>query len=85
MKDVNMKIKHWLISYFIIILAGLGCIGGMVAWIDPLFHYHRPLDQTFSYVLNNLIHRVLLHGNHNIATRTEAIGHIPASRFIHDM
>ncbi len=53
MKDVNMKIKHWLISYFIIILAGLGCIGGMVAWIDPLFHYHRPLDQTFSYVLNN--------------------------------
>ena len=36
--------KKWVIGFFALLLAALTLIGGVVALIDPYFHYHAPLD-----------------------------------------
>lgn len=39
-----MQIKKWLAVTGVTLLCGLLLLGGITAWIDPLFHYHKPLD-----------------------------------------
>lgn len=46
-----MNSKKWLIGFFALILAGMAVVGGMVIYIDPFFHYHKPQPQFF-YRLN---------------------------------
>lgn len=50
-----MKIssKKWLILYLAIQLAMLTVVAGIVVYIDPFFHYHKPLDTIFYYSLDN--------------------------------
>ena len=38
-----MNAKKWVRAFLIIILAFLVAVGGLVAYIDPYFHYHAPL------------------------------------------
>lgn len=37
------KSKVWVVWFLILFLAGLGVLGGFTAFIDPYFHYHKPL------------------------------------------
>ncbi len=39
-----MKPKSWLLAFFICIASFLVCVGGLVVWLDPFFHYHGPLQ-----------------------------------------
>ena len=50
-----MKIssKKWLVIYMAIQLTVLLMVAGVVMYIDPFFHYHKPLDTIFYYRLDN--------------------------------
>lgn len=37
------KSKVWVVWFLIIFLVSLGVLGGFTAFIDPYFHYHKPL------------------------------------------
>ena len=47
-----MTAKKWMQFFFIYSLILLIIIGGVVAYIDPFFHYHKP-NSTFYYTLDN--------------------------------
>ena len=48
-----MKSKWWIIGYFILVVGALTVAGGWVVKVDPFFHYHRPLTETYYYNLDN--------------------------------
>lgn len=47
-----MNNKKWLAVYFTALLVGLSLVIGVIAYVDPYFHYHKPIDSLF-YTLNN--------------------------------
>ena len=47
-----MKPKTWLWAFIICIASFLVCVGGLVVWLDPFFHYHGPL-QGWYYTLGD--------------------------------
>ena len=47
-----MKGKNWSVLVIAGTLAILGFFAGITAYIDPLFHYHAPLEK-YSYPLND--------------------------------
>lgn len=48
-----MKIKTWVISWFVIVVLTLCVVGSFVYKIDPFFHYHAPNLEKYYYTLNN--------------------------------
>ncbi len=48
-----MKIKTWLISWFVIVSVVLSILGYWVFRVDPYFHYHKPDLDRYYYSLNN--------------------------------
>ncbi len=44
--------KKWLLAMFLVLIILLGALGGVIAWVDPYFHYHKPLSNMY-YELNN--------------------------------
>ena len=51
-REVYMSSKKWLLTFLILYLAGLLYICGTVIYLDPFFHYHKPIDGYY-YVLEN--------------------------------
>ena len=49
MKNNN---KKWLVGFLVAFVAVMSLLGGVVAFIDPYFHYHAPLPFV-RYELNN--------------------------------
>jgi len=49
---MDKKLKKWLISVIVLVLAALLCSGVLIAVVDPYFHYHKPLA-AFGYALDN--------------------------------
>lgn len=47
-----MNSKNWLIGFFSLSLFFIAIITGFVVYIDPFFHYHKPIEN-FYYTLNN--------------------------------
>ncbi len=47
-----MTYAGWLKMTGLLITAGLAGIAALVVWVDPFFHYHRPLDG-FPYQIDN--------------------------------
>lgn len=39
-----MNVKKWLLTTGIVLLCLLLLVGGLTVWVDPLFHYHGPMD-----------------------------------------
>lgn len=56
-----MKNKKWCLLSLGIFLAGLVLLGGLNALVDPLFHYHAPLE-SLSYEMLNTRQRYLNDG-----------------------
>ncbi len=50
--DDLKKIKKFILSFSLGAIVLLGAIIGVVAWIDPFFHYHKPLSW-FPYKVDN--------------------------------
>lgn len=48
-----MKVKSWLISWFLIVISVLSILGYWVYSIDPYFHYHKPELDRYFYTLDN--------------------------------
>ncbi len=48
-----MKIRIWLVSWFIIVSSTLSIFAYWVYKIDPFFHYHKPNLDSYFYELNN--------------------------------
>lgn len=46
-----MRSKIWLAGFFILVLTGLIAVGGLNAYVDPFFHYYKPLSHLY-YKLN---------------------------------
>ena len=46
-----MNSKKWLIGFFALIAAGMVAVAGLIIYVDPFFHYHKPWPQFF-YKLN---------------------------------
>lgn len=44
--------KHWIISFILLFLLVLIGIGSFVVYVDPYFHYHKPIPNLF-YKLDN--------------------------------
>lgn len=36
--------RNWLAMTFVVLLAAMILVAGVVLWIDPFFHYHKPID-----------------------------------------
>lgn len=49
----NTASKIWVILYIGFALIALGIVGRWVVRIDPFFHFHKPLINSYSYALNN--------------------------------
>ena len=49
---MNVKSKKWAVSLLVIIAMVLGILAGFVAYVDPYFHYHGPID-SIEYLLDN--------------------------------
>lgn len=49
----NTASKIWVILYIGFALIELGIVGRWVVRIDPFFHFHKPLINSYSYALNN--------------------------------
>lgn len=47
-----MSSKHFVLITLTLLLVCLIVFGGITAFVDPLFHYHAPLE-SISYILNN--------------------------------
>ena len=47
-----MKAKKWLVGWLVIVISVLSYTGYWVYKVDPFFHYHKPLMNTYYYVLN---------------------------------
>lgn len=47
-----MKAKQWTINFIIMLILFLSLLSGLVIYIDPYFHYHKPLKE-YSYTLEN--------------------------------
>lgn len=47
-----MNNKKWISIYLIIIVIGLGFVMGLSAYVDPYFHYHKPVA-SLKYELTN--------------------------------
>ena len=47
-----MNAKKWLIYFGIELFILLGVIAAVVIFVDPYFHYHKPISSLF-YVLSN--------------------------------
>lgn len=45
--------KRWLIIYFSCVIILMTVIGGIVVYVDPFMHYHKPLTDQFFYSLDN--------------------------------
>ena len=45
--------KRWLITYFSCVVVLMGIIAGVVAYVDPFMHYHKPFTDQFFYSLDN--------------------------------
>ena len=50
---MRLKTRNWLLGFFIIVFVLLFAIIGLVAYIDPFFHYHKPHTDMFYYQLGN--------------------------------
>lgn len=50
---LKISSKMWIRLYLTIQLIMLALVAGIVIYIDPFFHYHRPWDDTFYYTLDN--------------------------------
>ena len=48
-----MKIKTWLISWFLIVISVLSVLAYWVFRVDPYFHYHKPDLSRYYYTLDN--------------------------------
>ena len=49
---MQKKLKRWLCLTISLSLIALALVGGMVALVDPYFHYHAPLS-CFGYIMDN--------------------------------
>ena len=47
------KSKIWVILYLSFVLIALGVVGGLVIYIDPFFHYHKPHVDDYYYEIDN--------------------------------
>jgi len=47
-----MNYKGFVCCFTTIILLGVFCVGGVIIYIDPFFHYHKP-NNKFYYTLSN--------------------------------
>lgn len=47
------KSKIWVILYLSFVLIALGAVGGLVIYIDPFFHYHKPHVDDYYYEIDN--------------------------------
>lgn len=45
--------KKWVLVFLAVLMIGLCMAACTVIWIDPLFHYHPPLADSFFYVLDH--------------------------------
>jgi len=50
---MKQKSKIYMIEFFTLVLCALVTIGICVVKVDPFFHYHKPLTDTYFYVLDN--------------------------------
>lgn len=50
---MGKRSKVWIIGYFILVLGALLVIARWVVRVDPFFHYHAPLLDSYYYELNN--------------------------------
>lgn len=48
-----MNARHWVIGWLLIVSMMLIMIVGVVVYVDPYFHYHKPHTSQFYYTLNN--------------------------------
>ena len=48
-----MKVKNWLIGWFVLTALALTLIAAYVYKVDPYFHFHAPDTDTYYYVLDN--------------------------------
>ena len=48
-----MKSKLWIIGYFLLVVVALTIAGAWVVKVDPFFHYHKPLTESYYYNLDN--------------------------------
>lgn len=48
-----MRKKLWIAGYFALVVAALAVIGTKVVQIDPFFHFHKPIIESYFYPLNN--------------------------------
>ena len=46
----DMRYGRWLRFTVGAVLAMLVMLGGLVVWVDPFFHYHKPLEQPQFYL-----------------------------------
>lgn len=57
-----MKAKKWLVGWLVIVISVLSYTGYWVYKVDPFFHYHKPLINTYYYVLNGYNERCVNDG-----------------------
>jgi len=48
-----MKAKHWILSFFIMLLVLMSAAAALVVYVDPFFHYHAPHTDKFFYTIDN--------------------------------
>lgn len=48
-----MKNKTWLRIFLLVAFSGLILVSGLVIFVDPYMHYHKPLTSKFYYTLSN--------------------------------
>ena len=54
-KSKQNKAKLFTIFFLLIVLSFLFIIGGIVVYIDPYFHYHKPYTDKFFYSMNSQV------------------------------
>lgn len=48
-----MKAKSWLITFMIVAVLSLAVVAAIVIYVDPFFHYHKPLTDRYFYHINS--------------------------------
>lgn len=79
-----MDYKKFVLSFVVIILLAITCVGGSVAYLDPLFHYHKPRAE-FYYPLKQQRYQndgILRHFNYDaIITGTSMTENFKSTEF----
>ena len=50
MKGKSFK---WIVGYLVLVVCALGVVAGLVIKVDPFFHYHKPMVDTYYYHIVN--------------------------------